>query len=315
MDINNILFTIAIPAFKSTFLRECIESILNQTLQNFEIIIVNDDSPQDIDGIIIQYDDSRIKYYKNAKNFGAHDVIKNWNECLKHATGDYIICMGDDDMLKPNCLKDYQDLISLYPQYDIYHTRTEIIDENSNVIDILDGRPTTESVFAMIWYLWRGRRQFIGDWLFKTKPLKERGGFFFLPYAWGADHISAFEAAKEKGVANVQNIGFMYRENRMNITKSTNNTDKKIEAMIKSRTWYENFLKKAIPQDDSDFIYKELISKKLYWYINRRIAFDLSELMSSNPINIFKWLFYKKKYNLSFKTIIFSFALSFYKNK
>ena len=58
-------FSIAIPAFKSAFLKECIDSVLNQTYKNFELIIVNDHSPEDIRGIIEQFADIRIRYYEN----------------------------------------------------------------------------------------------------------------------------------------------------------------------------------------------------------------------------------------------------------
>lgn len=45
-------FTIAIPAYKRTFLKECIDSILAQTYKDFELIIINDASPEDLDSVV-----------------------------------------------------------------------------------------------------------------------------------------------------------------------------------------------------------------------------------------------------------------------
>ena len=94
------MFTIGIPAYKSTFLKECIDSILAQDYSNFELIIVNDASPEDIDSIVSSYNDKRIRYYKNERNFGAEHVVDNWNKCLAYATGDYFVLMGDDDKME-----------------------------------------------------------------------------------------------------------------------------------------------------------------------------------------------------------------------
>lgn len=56
-------FSITIPAYKAKFLKECIDSILSQTYNDFELIIVNDASPEYLDSIINGYSDSRIRYY------------------------------------------------------------------------------------------------------------------------------------------------------------------------------------------------------------------------------------------------------------
>ena len=152
-------FSILVPAYKDLFLKECIDSILSQTYADFELIIANDCSPFDIDGIVSQYTDDRIIYYKNERRFGAVELVKNWNQCLAHANGDYVICMGDDDKLLPNCLSDYVDLIKKYPNLDLYHMRTQVIDENSNIINIQEDRPDRESVYSIIWHYWNKRRQ------------------------------------------------------------------------------------------------------------------------------------------------------------
>ena len=70
MQNENIKYTIAIPAFKKQYLKECIDSALNQSYRNFEIIIVNDASPENLDQIVNQYSDSRIHYYRNEIGFG-----------------------------------------------------------------------------------------------------------------------------------------------------------------------------------------------------------------------------------------------------
>lgn len=87
-------YTIAIPAYKSDFLKECIESILNQTFQDFELIIIDDASPYPIREIISQFNDPRISYYRNKTNSGAINVVDNWNKCLSLAQGEYFCLMG-----------------------------------------------------------------------------------------------------------------------------------------------------------------------------------------------------------------------------
>lgn len=307
---SNIKFSIIVPAFKKQFLKECIDSILAQSYDNFEVIIINDNSPHDLDAVISLYNDKRIKYYKNKKGFGAYDVVKNWNKGLEYSTGEYTICMGDDDMLHPECLSRYIELIKKYPNLNIYHAWTLIIDENSDIIGIQEARPERESVYSMIWHLWNGRRQFIGDWLIKTEMLRSMGGYYYQPYAWSSDHITAFKSAIKNGVANMQHIGFMYRENRQSITTNTDNTKHKIVAMLNAKTWYNKFLKNEPENNDTDKIYHKLILRKLDFHINRRIAYDLSERLYKKPIDILYWIKNKRKYKLNRNTIITACAFA-----
>ena len=75
-----------LPVFKAKYLSESIDSILNQTMSDFELIIVNDQSPDDIDSIVFSFNDSRIQYDINEKNIGGTDLILNWNKCCQKET-------------------------------------------------------------------------------------------------------------------------------------------------------------------------------------------------------------------------------------
>ena len=87
--ITDIKFSVTVPAYKAQFLSERIDSILAQTYKNFELIIVNDASPQDLESIVSLYDDTRIRYYKNKFGFGAEHVVGNWNKRLECTKNEY----------------------------------------------------------------------------------------------------------------------------------------------------------------------------------------------------------------------------------
>ena len=83
--------SILIPAFKIAYLRKCLDSICKQSYNNWEVVVVDDCSPEDIKSIVFGYNDNRIFYYRNEHNYGAVNVVDNWNKCLEYATGDYCI--------------------------------------------------------------------------------------------------------------------------------------------------------------------------------------------------------------------------------
>lgn len=305
-------FSIFIPAYKRVFLDKAIQSCLNQTYDDFELVIVNDASPEDLDSIIDSFDDSRLHYYKNDKNIGALNVVDNWNKCLDLCNGDYVICMGDDDCLAPTCLTLYVDLMEKYPGLGVYHTRTIIIDENGNSINIQASRPEYESDLSLVWHRWNGRFvQFIGDFCFNLKLLRDNKGFYKLPLAWGSDDISAVIAAKENGIANTQKVGFYYRINSQTIT-NTSNTEFKLQAIEKEKEWYETFLSR-IPQNDDDLLYRDLLLRELPSHFRIKILNTISkELRTKHSLkNYIKWYFNKKKYDISFKEYIYILIKSF----
>ena len=300
-------FSVTVPAFKRQYLKECIDSILAQTYGDFELIIVNDASPEDLGSIVSQYDDPRIRYYVNDHNCGAVNVVDNWNIALSYATGDYVICMGDDDRLLPNCLEEYARMIEAYPGLGVYHAWTQIIDEHSAVIDMQEPRPLRESVYSMIWCRWHGRMQFIGDFLFDTALLKRNGGFYKMPLAWGSDDISTFIAAKDTGIANSQVPMFQYRRSTITISR-TGNIDIKMEAANQEEQWYTAFL--AAEPDDANEI------AKVYWHnCKTRLSLHMSKkriYQMARPLGeaFLKYLitFYRnrKKYHITSRHITYA---------
>lgn len=300
-------FSISIPAFKGAFLSECIESILCQTYKDFELIIVNDASPEDLDSIVNCYSDDRLRYFKNEINCGAINVVDNWNKCLEYSKGDYIICMGDDDMLMPNCLEVYSSLIDKYPGLGVYHAWTELIDENSDFLNVTAARCEYETVYSLIWHQWNGRnQQFIGDFLFDTRLLKKNGGFYKLPLAWASDDISACIAASCKGIANTQTPCFCYRVNSQTISNS-GNVPLKMDALIKEMDWYANFLQRE-PESPQDRKYWICIKKQYGHHFDQKKGITIAGDIRNHLITgFFRWWKQRKKYALSTKTLIYAF--------
>lgn len=281
-------FSIVIPAYKDKYLREAIESVLTQSYKDFELIILDDASPYPISDIVELYvNDSRVRFFRNSNNVGAIHVVDNWNKCLSLASGEYVICMGDDDCLSADCLELYSNYIEKYPECNLFHGGTEMIDEQSDFINIQEGRPLRESVYSMAWHrLMRKREQYIGDFLFKTSKLKEVGGFYHLPLAWASDDISAYRAAFDMGVVNLPEIVFKYRINSINIT-STGNVKIKLDAIDLEKLWYEDVLLNGPEQNPQDAKYKLLIKKNLSSAFRRKYISTYADGIRSNFIKTF----------------------------
>ncbi len=300
-----IKFSITIPAFKALYLSEAIESCLSQTYQNYEVIIVDDASPEDLKSVVKPYlKDSRIRFYRNETNCGAVNVVDNWNICLGHCTGDYVICMGDDDRLIPNCLEDYAKLMERYPKLGVYHSQTELIDEKGNFFDMQQPRPEWESALSLVWNRWNGRnRQYIGDFCFNTAQLRANGGFYKLPLAWASDDITAIIAAEKSGIANTSKIGFQYRVNRYTISK-TGNVRQKLEAVILERRWYEEFLSQYNPISEQDCKFLKLIKYQLPEHFRLKIKSMVMEDTMLKTGNIIDWMTNRRHNGLSIGDII-----------
>ncbi len=90
------VISVVMPVYNGEkYLREAIDSILNQTFTDFELLIINDGSSDSTEKIIQSYHDDRIVYIKNEQNLG---LIKTLNKGLDLAKGEFIARMDQDDI-------------------------------------------------------------------------------------------------------------------------------------------------------------------------------------------------------------------------
>lgn len=101
---TNPVVSICIPTYKGAeFLAATIDSVLGQTYQDFELWVVDDNSPDDTQAIVERYTDPRVNYVRNSTNLGPEG---NWNKCLELARGRYYKLLPHDDLLHPTCVEE-----------------------------------------------------------------------------------------------------------------------------------------------------------------------------------------------------------------
>lgn len=101
---------------KEAFLREAIESILNQTFRDFEFIIVLDGPTDDSPTVVRSYHDDRIIVLENERNLG---ISKSWNKGLAIARGKYIAKTAADDVSLPRRLEIQFSYMEAHPDADV----------------------------------------------------------------------------------------------------------------------------------------------------------------------------------------------------
>ena len=100
MNYSKPKISVIMPVFNAElFLKKSIDSILNQTIDNFEFIIINDGSTDNTLNIIKSYDDKRIKIVNNQINIG---ISGSLNKGKALAAGEYIARQDADDISEPN---------------------------------------------------------------------------------------------------------------------------------------------------------------------------------------------------------------------
>lgn len=104
MKKNNPLVSVIMSEYNTEqkLLKESIRSILEQTYNNFELIIIDDCGKNNLDKIIKEFNDNRIKLYKNKKNMG---LVYSLNKAIRLSQGKYIARMDTDDYCYKNRLE------------------------------------------------------------------------------------------------------------------------------------------------------------------------------------------------------------------
>jgi glycosyltransferase involved in cell wall biosynthesis len=128
---NNPLFSIIIPTYnRAERNAKTVQSALNQTIGDFELIIVDDGSTDNTEEIIKSLLDPRIHYFK--KNNEERAIARNYG--IHRAKGDYITFLDSDDQLFPHFLDEAQKVIEQNNRPEWFHLAYEIVDEKGVII-------------------------------------------------------------------------------------------------------------------------------------------------------------------------------------
>lgn len=152
--VDNGLVSIIMPSYNTAeYIGKAIESVQNQTYENWELIIVDDCSSDNTDEIMQQYiRDSRVYYLKNEKNSGA---AVSRNKAIKLAKGKWIAFLDSDDLWNPEKLEKQINFMKRN-QYDFSYTKYREIDENGNDLRIEVSGPFHITKMGMYNYCWPG---------------------------------------------------------------------------------------------------------------------------------------------------------------
>ena len=107
--------SVLMPVYKTNeaYLREAIESILNQTFTDFEFLILDDCPDDDREKVVRSYQDPRIVYAKNERNLG---ITPSRNKLIEMAKGEYLAVFDHDDVSLPQRLEKQMAYMDEHPE-------------------------------------------------------------------------------------------------------------------------------------------------------------------------------------------------------
>jgi len=170
--------SVLIPTYNyAHYLDETIQSVLDQTFTDFELIIVDNCSIDNTNEVVKKYlSDDRVFFYRNEVNVG---LAGNWNKCLEYAKGKYIKFLCADDKFRPNLLEKFVAIMNQYPNISLITTFNQMFGLQTRIRDapfegLVNGQVIRKAVIMK-----RGGNRLFGPTavMFRKADVKKVGKF------------------------------------------------------------------------------------------------------------------------------------------
>ena len=200
--------SVMMPAYNTgRFVGEAIQSILDQTLDDLELIIIDDGSTDDSLQVIQRYAklDRRIRFVSR-ENRG---ITASRNEALAMATGEYLANIDSDDVSRPDRLARQASYLDEHPECVLVCCRMQVIDPDGDPIRVINLESTHEEIDA----IFMGRPGFFipVPMMVRRNALLEIGGFCE-EFALAEDRDMCLRLAERGRLANLPEVLYAYRQ-------------------------------------------------------------------------------------------------------
>lgn len=275
--------SVIIPTYNTEqYIKECIDSILHQTYQNFEIIVINDGSTDNTLEVLNSIKDERIRVI-TIENSGQGFAR---NMALKEATGDYIMFIDSDDFIEPvtfevtlnRILKDKSDLVYFDWKYYYQKTGTYAYVSNEEFFHkkVLEKDECKE--------LLKIQHYFTVNKLYKKSFLLENNIKYGEKYIYEDVPFWVRVCMNANKVSLIQSPLYSVRTNETSTTKSNLNTDRHVNGFIKA--FDESIVE--IKDEKYKYYFLNYMMNKFLLYYNKRTPRKLKKHFAAEAHNRFK---------------------------
>mgnify|MGYP001210695719 CR=1 FL=1 len=203
------VLSIYMPVFNATpYLSQAIESVLNQTLTNFEFIIIDDHSTDDSWKIIKSYArrDSRIRIFRNRLNLG---VSTTSNIAISLARCKYLARMDADDISTPDRLEKQYKYLKSNPNTIVVGGQCTIIDEENRVIGFKKFPTNTSDINDMLFWAVPIQQ----GYLMVNRSLLPKNYLWYSASKTSAEEVDLYFQLSQSGrLANLKDNLYFYRQ-------------------------------------------------------------------------------------------------------
>jgi len=213
------LVTIGIPTYNQAngFLKEAIQSALNQTYPNIEILVSDNCSTDNTTELVEQIRGNRLKYNRHEVNIGHNN---NFNYCLKQASGDYLLVLHDDDIIDHDFVEVCMQAAEYKADYGIIRTGVRKINSKGGVLSESPNKAVGLSTLEFIrsWFACE-TSFYMCSTLYNTEKLREIGGFESKNNAF-QDVFALIQLAAQYGRVDVKDVKASFRKHSDQLTFS-----------------------------------------------------------------------------------------------
>ena len=306
---NNPKYTFLLPAYKAQYFEKVLLSIKNQFFKDFNVIVSDDCSPEDLKSIFDRFvgNDPRFVYRRNEENMGGKSLVSHWNLLVDLCDTEFFIMASDDDMYEPDYLEEIDKLTVRYPEINLFRGRTKIINENDELQ--LNDQVYPEIMDQAHFFYVCFSNSFISceaNNCYRTQVLKAKGKYVDFPSAWFSDDALHLLMA-ENGCATTKDVVFGFRNSGISISNTwmkPEDARKKVEASLAFNRWIDSYFP-SIKQNEEQAILGIAYGKcksKIKNNVENYIQFcDFSsfktlakraqhELLMSFPVLLYNWI-------------------------